>query len=151
MTTAPVRVLQWKPLAEKYATASSVLKPEEILAIIWSESTGNPKAVNPADPSYGLMQITIPLARHYGLFQGDQIGFENTELLFDPDTNVKIGSAFLTDLKTKYSVKFPITDPNIAWIAAYNEGEPNLWKHRPDPGYISAFLSHLKDLGGTPA
>lgn len=143
----PTQIYQWKTLAEKYVGVHPVLKPEEILAIIWNESSGNVNAINKADPSYGLMQVTMPIAIHYGALPA---GSTDPTPLYDPDTNVKAGSAFLADLKTKYAKTDPITDPNCAWVAAYNEGEPNLWHRRPDPGYISAYLGHLKQLDGVP-
>jgi soluble lytic murein transglycosylase-like protein len=139
----PAVVEQWRPLAEKYASINSILNPEEILAIIWNESTGNPEASNPKDPSVGLMGVTLLIGRAYA-------GATTLEQLYDPDLNVRAGSAFLADLKDRYSADFPITDPNIAWVAGYNEGETNVAKHRADPAYISGYLNHLAALGGTP-
>jgi len=56
----PIEVSRWKELAEKYAAFySSILDPDEILAIIWTESWGNPAKINPNDPSYGLMQVMM--------------------------------------------------------------------------------------------
>jgi membrane-bound lytic murein transglycosylase MltF len=137
--TIPASVLQWQSLCEKYAGEHLILTWQEIAAIIYTESSGNPKAVNPADPSYGLMQITMPIGRKYSAAQTP------TDLM-DPDTNVEAGSGFLAYLKTRYAITNPLTDPNCAWVAAYNEGEPNLWSKRPDPNYIAAFVSHLNDL-----
>jgi len=77
----PTSVLQWKSTAEKYAAIHPVLKPNEILAIIWSESSGNPKAINPADPSYGLMQVTIAIGRKFSM------RVTTPADLMDPDTN----------------------------------------------------------------
>jgi len=136
----PTSVLQWKSTAEKYAAIHPVLKPNEILAIIWSESSGNPKAINPADPSYGLMQVTIAIGRKFSM------RVTTPADLMDPDTNIEAGSGFLAHLKTAYAESYPLTDPNCAWVAAYNEGEPNLWQKRPDPNYIAAFVSHLAEL-----
>jgi soluble lytic murein transglycosylase-like protein len=141
--TVPAAVLQWQSTAQKYADEHLILSANEILAIIWSESSGNPKAVNPADPSYGLMQCTMPIGRKYSSAQTP------TDLM-DPDTNVEAGSGFLAYLKTRYGTTNPLTDPNCAWVAAYNEGEPNLWSKRPDPNYIAAFVSHLNALNSLP-
>jgi soluble lytic murein transglycosylase-like protein len=139
----PAVIEQWRPLAEKYASINSILNPEEILAIIWNESTGNPEASNPKDPSVGLMGVTLLIGRAYA-------GATTLEQLYDPDLNVKAGAGFLAQLKQDDGDQFPITDPNIAWVAGYNEGEPNLRKRRPDPAYISGYLNHLAALGGTP-
>jgi hypothetical protein len=135
----PAEVLQWLPIVKKHVTLHPILEPAEILAIIWSESTGNPNSINPGDPSYGLMQITLPIAKFYG-------GITVRQQLFDPDRNISIGSAFLADLKTKHQEQFPLTDLNCGWPTAYNEGETNESKHIPDPKYMAAFLSHLADL-----
>ncbi len=130
----PASVLQWTDLANKYAAIRSPLTANEILAIIWSESSGLPGAVNPSDPSYGLMQITLPIAKFYG-------GITVAQQLFDPDRNVSIGSAFLAHLKGTYAEHFPTT-----WVAGYNEGEGNLTRGRPDPSYVAAFDSHMQEL-----
>lgn len=144
-SSAPGNIEQWRNLAEKYAQIFSILQPEEILAIIWNESSGNPAAVrhDPSTTSYGLMQITPPIALKYG-------GLTLPGQYMDPDSNVKAGSGFLADLKGQLSADFPITDPNVAWVAGYNEGETNLRKHRADPVYIARYLDHLAKLGGTP-
>jgi len=137
--SVPEQVTRWRTLAEKYAQRHTVLEPEEVLAIIWSESSGNPNAVNLGDPSYGLMQVTMPIAKAFA-------GVTDKRQLYDPETNIAAGSAFLAHLKTTLAKDYPLTDPETAWVAAYNEGEPNLIKHRPDPKYIAAFVSHLKEL-----
>lgn len=130
----PPSVLQWKALAAKYAALHPPLVPNEILAVIWSESTGNPDAVNPSDPSYGLMQITMPIAKAFG-------GITDSQQLFDPELNIMAGSSFVAHLKKMYSHHFPTT-----WIAGYNEGEGNLMRGRPDLSYVAAFDSHMAEL-----
>lgn len=130
----PATVLQWRELAEKYADITPPILANEILAVIWNESTGNPDAVNPHDPSYGLMQLTMPIAKAFG-------GVTDSQQLFNPELNIMIGSAFLAHLKMTYSEHFPDT-----WIAGYNEGEGNLTRGVPDPDYVAAFNSHLAEL-----
>lgn len=136
-TNVPQSVSQWTDLANKYAQTYSILDPEEILAIIWIESTGNPKASNPGDPSWGLMGVTAPIAVAYGLFDADDISWHE-----DADKNVKAGAGFLADLKNKYSGDKP------GWVAAYNEGETNLLKGYKDQAYVDKFNSHLATLKG---
>lgn len=133
----PQAVSQWTDLANKWAQNYSILDPEEILAIIWSESTGNPNAENPGDPSWGLMGVTALIAQAYGGFPSSDTSWHN-----DPDKNVKAGAGFLADLKNKYSSDYP------AWVAAYNEGETNLTRGYKDQAYVDAFNSHLAALKG---
>lgn len=138
----PPNVLRWGPLAQKYAQINAALEPEEILAIVWSESTGNPAAVNPDDPSWGLMQVTSNIARAFGGFTTD-LGWQT-----DPEKNMKAGAAFLAYLKTNYETDFPLTNPSNAWVNAYNQGEGNLRAGRDDISYATAFISHLASLQG---
>lgn len=130
----PPAVLQWMSLAQRYAALRPPITAREILAVIWNESTGNPNAVNPRDPSYGLMQITLPIAKYYG-------GITVAQQLFDPARNISIGSAFLAHLKETYEEKYPTT-----WIAGYNEGEGNLTRGVADQPYVAAFDSHMEEL-----
>src|SRR5579859_6889211 len=64
----PNTVIAWRDLANKYAQIYGILDPEEILAVIWNESTGNPNGSNPGDPSWGLMGVEPLIARAYGGF-----------------------------------------------------------------------------------
>jgi hypothetical protein len=175
--TPPTSVLRWRPFFEKYA-AMSVQAPYDDHIIqpigLWQypastcqeESTGDPDATNPDDPSWGLMGITGFIARAYGGITTVPSrnpdpetwnikplrGYDGTHILFDPETNIKIGTAFLADLKMKHAAAFPLVDASgnvnpIAFVAAYNEGEvAEAIKHIPDPKYVAAFVSHLKDL-----
>jgi soluble lytic murein transglycosylase-like protein len=133
----PASVSQWTDLANKYAQTYSILDPEEILAIVWTESTGNPNGENPGDPSWGLMGVTALIAKAYGGFDSEDISWHT-----DPDKNVKAGAGFLADLKTKYS------DTRPGWVAAYNEGETNFNKGYKDQAYVDTFNSHLATLKG---
>lgn len=131
----PSLVLSWQSLAEKYANQFSILDPEEILAIIWNESSGNPNASNLNDPSFGLMGVTILIGNAYA-------GTNTATKLFDPETNIKAGSAFLAHIKSRFS-----DDPN--WVDAYNEGETNFAKGIvATPGYVQAFNEHVNALRG---
>ena len=128
-------IKQWENLADKYAQIYSNLDPEEIMAIIWNESSGNAKAENPNDPSYGLMQVTIPIAQAYA-------GVTDPNSLFDPETNVKAGGSYLSHLKTRYADAFP----NFEWVDAYNVGETQFDKGIRTQGYIDSFIKHYNDL-----
>lgn len=130
----PPNVLRWRAFAEQSAAAHPILSANEILAIVWSESTGNPLAINPSDPSYGLMQLTMPIAEAFG-------GVTDKGQLFNAQLNISIGSAFLAHLKETYAEQFPET-----WQNGYNQGEGNLTRGVPDPAYAAAFHSHLEEL-----
>ena len=83
-----------------------------VAAEIRAESTFNPRARSPAN-ARGLMQV-LPetgagVARRLG------IPWSGAESLFDPATNVRIGTAYLREMKDKYTL------PYVA-IAAYNAG-----------------------------
>lgn len=137
----PAAVLTWRDLAAQYAEANAVLDPEEILAIIWNESSGNPRASNPRDPSWGLMGVTAPIAAAYGGFDASDSSWHE-----DPEKNISIGSAFLADLKNKYADAYP-----TEWPEPYNEGETRFRKGSRVAGYAQAFFEHLAALKGSAA
>lgn len=76
--------------------------------IIGRESEWNPAAINPTDPSYGLMQI---LAGSRGPYPS-----VSTAELLDPVTNIRLGAAFLNQLLGRYSERDA--------VSAYNAGRP---------------------------
>ena len=77
-----------------------------IKAIISQESAWNPAAVNPSDPSYGLMQLNS----HYWTINGQPI--------LDPAANIDTGTRFLAQLLGQYG-------PDLSQvISAYNAGHP---------------------------
>jgi len=133
----PTALPQWADLAQKYAQINPILGPEEILAIIWNESSGNPNATNPGDPSWGLMGVTMLIGAAYA-------GVTDPSQLLDPETNVKAGSAFLAKLKNEYSG----SNPND-WPDAYNVGETafNKGVRSPtSPTYSQAFFAKMNVL-----
>ena len=129
----PLSVLQWKPQAQKWSALHPPVLTNEILAIICCESSGNPNAFNPNDPSRGLMQIEPPIAKAFG-------GVTDQDQLFNPELNIMIGSSFLAHLKATYSDHFP------NWVTGYNQGETNLRKGYPDQDYWDAFNKYLAEL-----
>lgn len=131
--TVPNAVLQWRQLAEKYATINSILDPEEIQAIIWNESSGNPNAQNPNDPSWGLMGVTAPIGKAYA-------SITNNQQLFDPDTNVKAGSGYLAHLKIRFG-------GDEGWSESYNEGETHYGNGQHfNPSYATNFNERVNAL-----
>jgi soluble lytic murein transglycosylase-like protein len=133
----PSGVTQWLQLAQKWATELAPLRPEEILAIVWNESSGNPLAYNPGDPSWGLMGVSPLIASAFG-------GFAETDASWhtDPDKNMQCGARFLVHLKESWSAKFP----DYLWVAAYNEGETQLQHGAKDLAYVQGFQQHLAAL-----
>jgi soluble lytic murein transglycosylase len=94
--------------------ARNALDPAWVAAEIRAESVFNPNARSGAN-AMGLMQV-LPgtgagVAKSIGL-----AGYGGASSLYDPDTNIAIGSAYLRQLLDKYSGQPYIT------IAAYNAG-----------------------------
>ncbi|MBB3344781.1 lytic transglycosylase domain-containing protein [Luteimonas sp. RC10] len=101
------------------------LDPAWVAAEIRAESTFNPRARSPAD-ARGLMQVLpstgAAVARRLGRSWG------GAESLYDPETNVALGTAYLREKKDMYG------KPYVA-IAAYNAGPTptSRWlSQRPD-------------------
>jgi soluble lytic murein transglycosylase-like protein len=157
----PQSVLKWRAECEKWAAvyAQKYQIPfdwREIAAIMTKESWGNPFAVNPYDPSWGLMQITHLIAKTFAgvdsvptrsldlLAQKTKpsFGYDISHVIFSPSVNIQAGAGFLAYLKHAHSAQFP----NYVWIAMYNAGEPAVIKGLKDEEYVSSFLSNLKDL-----
>jgi len=81
-----------------------------VKGVIATESEWNPGAINPADPSYGLMQILLG--------PGGPFPSVSAQDLLDPSTNLTLGITHLQSLLTRYG------SPGA--IAAYNAGTPRL-------------------------
>lgn len=133
----PNAVLRWSDLAQKYAAINAALDPEDILAVIWNESTGNPDSTNPGDPSWGLMGVTFLIGRAYA-------NVPVSTSLFDPETNIMAGAGFLAHLKAKYADEHPMD-----WPDAYNVGEPKFdagVRSPTKPTYSQNFFMHRQAL-----
>ena len=87
-----------------------------VFAIIKHESNWNPSAVNPSDPSYGLMQLN---AHYFGV-------------VTDPSENLRVGCQLLGDLMSRY-------DMNTA-IQMYNCGEQGYLNGVRVPAYLADVL-----------
>ena len=83
-----------------------------VAAEIRAESTFNPRARSPAN-ARGLMQV-LP-STGAGVAKRLGMPWSGAETLFDPATNIRIGTAYLREMKEKYTL------PYVA-IAAYNAG-----------------------------
>lgn len=91
-------------ICEKYEIEVNLVK-----AIIRVESVYNPKAVSKNKTCKGLMQLSGPTAKKYGVCD-----------VFDPAENIEGGVKYLRFLKTLFK-----NDERKA-IAAYNTGEENV-------------------------
>lgn len=80
-----------------------------VKGVISQESQWNPSAVNPNDPSYGLMQVMIPTARIYD-------PTASRDALLDGDYNIQVGASHLRSLLSRWSESDA--------VAAYNAGVP---------------------------
>ncbi|MBD5769894.1 murein transglycosylase domain-containing protein [Marinomonas colpomeniae] len=105
------------------------LEPALIYGIIETESAFNPYAVSPAN-AYGLMQVVPSTAGKdvYNLIK--KRSDEPTKAtLFQPESNIDIGSAYLYILQTRYLVKVTNkVSQEYSMISAYNGGTGNVLK-----------------------
>lgn len=85
-----------------------------IFGLMRQESLYNPKAASPAS-AYGLMQLQLPTARAVADSNGLPAP-SSTDALFNPRTNVMLGSALLRDLLHREKSRL------IVALAAYNAG-----------------------------
>ncbi len=102
----------WELIQQK--TQERGLDPHLVLALIRQESLFNARARSPA-AAMGLMQLIAPTAARVA----KQIGLPapNQEKLFEPETNLTLGTQYLKDLLDRYSNNW------FKAIAAYNAGE----------------------------
>ncbi len=90
-----------------------------VKAIIQAESSGNANAIHldkDGKTSYGLMQVRPDTAKRYDSTLANLSDAQIGEKLKDPDYNVKLGTAYLQDLASKYNGDLDKV------IAAYNGG-----------------------------
>lgn len=112
--------------------------PEDLVyAVILTESSGDPDAENPSDPSVGLMQCMADTGRRFGGLEGDDASVLNQ--LRDPDTNLRTGCNFLAHLQTRFGNDYPIT----AWVQAYNVGEGGFHSGRRNQAYGQTIQKYM--------
>lgn len=104
--------------AERYG-----LEPQLVFAVIQTESYFNPKARSPAH-AYGLMQLIPRYAalEAYEFLYGEK-KLVDPDYLYVPENNIRLGTAYLHLLHTRYygKVKDP-TKREILAVASYNWG-----------------------------
>ena len=105
----------YKEYVEKYSKMYGV--EEELVYAMIKEESNFDKDANSHKSAIGLMQLVQDTADEVGL----ELGIENVDLR-DPETNIQIGTKYLSDLIEKY-------DGNIKFaIVAYNAGFGNVDK-----------------------
>ncbi|MEA2763718.1 MAG: soluble lytic murein transglycosylase [Gemmatimonadaceae bacterium] len=94
------------------------LDPVLVAALIRQESNFNPLATSPVG-ARGLMQLMPDVGRSLASAKG--IGPWNPDILYEPATNIRLGTAHLSSLMRKY--------PDVVKsLAAYNAGESRVAK-----------------------
>jgi len=117
-----VRAQKFSESVHSYAHEHNIPAPL-IFAIIETESAFNPRAKSPV-PAFGLMQLvpkTGARDAYRFIYSKDKVVKE--KYLYNPDNNIKLGTAYLHLLYYKHFKK--IKDPEartLATIAAYNAG-----------------------------
>lgn len=117
--------ISYQRLIDKYSKEFDV-DPYLIAAIINVESRYDKDALSPKD-ARGLMQISSSTG-HWG---GKALSIEDFQLntLFDPETNIRIGSWYLNTLSKEFDDNFQLI------LAAYNGGSGNVNKWIKNPQY----------------
>ncbi|QZY57461.1 lytic transglycosylase domain-containing protein [Crassaminicella profunda] len=127
--------MHYGDIIEKYAKEYK-LDPYLIAAIIRTESKFDEKAKSNKN-ARGLMQISEVT----GKWASEELSIDNynEEILFIPDTNIKIGCWYIDKLREEFD------DHLQLMIAAYNGGSGNVNKWLKDPKY-SDDGEFLKDI-----
>ena len=105
------------------------LSPALIYGIIETESSFNPYAVSRAN-AYGLMQV-VPATAGKDVYKlvKNKSGEPTKTVLFSPENNIDIGSAYLHILQTRYLVNVrDKVSQEYSMISAYNGGTGNVLK-----------------------
>jgi len=112
-----------------------------IKAVCWQESSFNPNAINPSDPSYGLMQIQHnPNGWSTALAYGKKLNINFSKLpddLYNPELSIRIGGAFIAEIVKKYG--------NQA-IDIYNIGETSYNRGNRNRIYRDSVLNKYNEL-----
>ena len=107
---------RYASLIDQYARTNG-LDPALVKAVVAVESAFDPRAVS-AKGAVGLMQVIPETGERYGLTGDARRSI--TERLYDPATNLRIGTRYLRDLLDRFE-----SDLALA-LAAYNAGEGNV-------------------------
>lgn len=122
-----IRALKFKVDVDRYSRKHKV-SANLVFAIIKTESDFNPWAVSNV-PAYGLMQIVPKTAGSdvYAYLNGGASGYPTSELLFQPESNIEYGTAYLHLLNDRYLASIQnAVSREYCIIAAYNGGAGNV-------------------------
>jgi soluble lytic murein transglycosylase len=111
------------------------IDPVLVAALIRQESNFNPLATSPAG-ARGLMQLMPAVGKSVADAKG--IGPWDPDLLYQPATNIKLGTAHLSGLVRKY--------PEVVKVlAAYNAGESRVakWSSKTGAGDPEVFTERI--------
>ena len=118
----PNEVKNYHAWVETYAKQFDIA-PELVFAIMQTESAFNPKAVSRSN-ALGLMQIKPKSAGRdvYELIDGRN-DYPTQKVLFNPQENIRIGTAYMGLLKNKYLKQVRNAESReLLMIASYNGG-----------------------------
>lgn len=104
--------LPWRSALES-SSRDTGLDPFLVAALIRQESEFNPRAISRAQ-AYGLTQVRPGTGRMLSRQVG--IGRFRTDMLFDPEVNLKLGTEFLRQLVSTHEGQWHVA------LAAYNAG-----------------------------
>jgi len=117
------------------------VKPALIRAIIKVESNFDPRARNPRDPSYGLMQITPGLAADFGIIpDGLKSSRAEIEQIYVQENNLDVGCWYLAKLLNKYNFSEA--------VQMYNVGESGFNKGTRNYKYLDKVRKYYEKYGG---
>ncbi len=141
-----VRAKKFRPTIQSYARQFGM--PENLIfAVVDAESTFNPLARSYV-PAYGLMQIVPKFAGRdafYFIYKKDTI--VTAGYLYNPENNIRLGTAYFKLLTTHYFKGITNTKSRILCaIAAYNTGTGNVYRAFKGIGNKSAIFNRINSM-----
>ncbi|MDX2227253.1 MAG: lytic transglycosylase domain-containing protein, partial [Verrucomicrobiae bacterium] len=112
------RVHRFDALIAKVAAENSI-DPQLVRAVVWRETNFVPESVG-LDGERGLMQLMPDAAADYARIK--RIRNFNMDSLFDPETNLRVGSWYLSRALARWKEK---DSPLTFALAEYNAGRRN--------------------------
>jgi hypothetical protein len=134
------RVLDtWLEPLQKVMIAEYLFRYEKawtpwLLSMIAQESGGDPEAVNPRDPSYGLMAITPDLLSDFNRVKRKSYTIDDLKI---PYKNLEVGLWFFDMLFNSYRDYDKV-------VMAYNAGQGNMEAGRPHLERVKEFFGFIQ-------
>jgi soluble lytic murein transglycosylase len=118
------------------STAFDGLDPLFVGALIMAESDWNPQAFSRVG-ARGLMQLMPDTGRRLAKDLG--VGLASDDQLFDPTLNLRLGVAYLNELRRHFDGSLPLV------LASYNAGEDEVgkWWARRTGDDIEEFIANI--------